>query len=52
MRGKVAGGGVFKKSQISVKPLISARLRKGEILIMGNGVPDNYDWGRKSQLCI
>lgn len=32
---------------------LNARLRKGEILIMGNGVPDDYDWaGGMSQLCI
>lgn len=33
---------------------LGAGLRKGEVLIMGNGVPDNYDWGgrEESQLTL
>lgn len=55
---EIATGRVFfKKSQISFKPRreegLSAGLRKREILIMGNGVPDSYDWGKNlSWLCV
>lgn len=55
---EIATGRVFfKKSQISFKPRreegLSAGLRKREILIMGNGVPDSYDWGENlSWLCV
>lgn len=48
---------IFQQTQISVKPGcvgggLSAGLRKGEVLIMGNGVPDSHDSGEKCQLAL